>query len=392
MLAKEINRRITETDPGTPAGEWLRRYWQPAALSRSITPGGQPRAIRIMGEDLVLFRDEAGRPGLLGLNCSHRLTSLGYGRLEDGGIRCPFHGWLYDIHGRCLQQPTEPVGSTFKDKIQHLSYPCEELGGLVFAYMGPPQLKPLLPRYEVLVREDGTRQADYYPINSNWLQNLEGAVDHRHARILHANRWSKNKERIMAPPRPAVETREMDFGIWRMTEGEAYGHFFMPAGFLRTATDNRGEGEIRKTQSWYVPADDAHCLRFQVGFAPLRRDGSAYAWPEPNDNPVLPGPHNDYFRDYAHIDTISGIACDAPGTTLKGLLAQDSMANETQGPIVDRTREHLGAFDEVLIDMRQMILEAIDAVAADRDPRHILRDPEDNEVVYLRGDGAMELR
>jgi 5,5'-dehydrodivanillate O-demethylase len=288
-----------------------------------------------------------------------------------------------------MQQPAEPADSTFKDKIRHPSYPCEELGGLVFAYMGPAQLKPLLPRYEVLVREDGTRQADFYPINSNYLQNLEGAVDHRHARFLHARNWSKNKDRIMAV-RPPVETREMDFGIWRETDSEALGHYFLPAGFLRTAPNERGGGDIRKTQSWYVPVDDGHCLRFQVGFAPLI-NGQAFAWPEPNDNPLMPGPENDYFRDYVNIDTISGIACDAPGTSLKGLLAQDSMANESQGPVVDRTREHLGEFDQVIIDLRRMIMEGIEEVQAGRDPKHIFRDPEENDIVYVRGDAAMDL-
>lgn len=398
MLAKQLNERITQTDPGTPAGELLRRYWQPVALSREITPEGKPKHVRILGEDLVLFRDTAGRPGLLGLRCSHRLTSLAYGRVEDGGIRCPFHGWLYDIDGHCLEQPAEPEGSTFKDKIQHPSYPCQELGGLVFTYMGPASRMPLLPRYEALVREDGTRQADYYSINSNYLQNLEGAVDHRHARFLHANRWSENKAKIMAPPRPGVELRETDFGIWRMTtsgptntESQAFGHFFLPAGFLRTASDYRREGEVRKTQSWYVPADDTHTLRFQVGFAPFTSDGRAYEWPEPDADPVMPGPENDYFRDYEQVDTISGIACDAPGTSLKGLLAQDSMANETQGPVADRTREHLGVYDQVLIDMRKMLLHAIDEVEAGRDPKHIIRDLEENDIVYIRGQEALEL-
>src|SRR5438034_833158 len=184
---------MTQTDAGTPAGELLRRYWQPVALSREITAGGQPRQLRIMGEDLVLFRDQDGRPGLLDLHCSHRATSLYYGRVEDGGIRCPFHGWLYDVEGYCLQQPAEPEGSTFYQKVRHQAYPCQEMGGLIFAYLGPTAKIPLLPRYEVLVRKDGTRQSSWYQINSNYLQNIEGAVDAAHFPFLHTDNWSARK-------------------------------------------------------------------------------------------------------------------------------------------------------------------------------------------------------
>src|SRR5579862_5480050 len=158
----------------------MRRYWQPVALSNEVTAGGKPKQLQIMGEPLVAFRDDNGKPGLLDLHCSHRLTSLGYGRVEDGGIRCPFHGWLYDVEGHCLEQPAEPEGSTLKDRVRHPWYPCQELGGLIFAYLGPIDTMPLLPRYEMLVREDGTRKVDYYPINSSYLQNLEGALDTIH--------------------------------------------------------------------------------------------------------------------------------------------------------------------------------------------------------------------
>jgi len=131
MLTREQNELICRTGPGTPCGELFRRYWQPVGVSSEFNPGGKPRQVKVLGEDLVLFRDNDGRPGLLGLHCSHRLTSLAYGRVEDGGIRCPFHGWLYNTEGRCLDQPAEP--EPFTDKIQHLAYPCQELGGPLFS-------------------------------------------------------------------------------------------------------------------------------------------------------------------------------------------------------------------------------------------------------------------
>jgi len=403
MVRIEENRLLTSIGPGTPGGELMRRYWQPVGVSDQITRGGKPRQVRILGEDLVLFRDDAGQPGLIGLHCSHRLTSLAYGRVEDGGIRCPFHGWLYDVNGRCLEQPAEPEGSTYQERIRHPAYPCQELGGLIFAYLGPTEQMPLLPRYEVLIRDDGTRKADYYPINSNWLQNLEGAVDTVHAAYLHTDNWSSMKRRVAGLPKPRVEFEETEYGIWQKcikaspspngpVMNTVYTYFYMPGGFLRVQETSKGEnvGDWKKFQSWYVPADDTHTLRFQAAFAPFEGHGTPYEWPEDPDF-IAPGPENDYFRDYERYDTISGIPVRAPGTAIKGFLAQDSMVNETQGPIVDRGLEHLTGHDRVLIGMRNVLLQAIEDVQQGRDPKHVLRDPELNDIVYIRGQDELEL-
>src|SRR5581483_4214696 len=177
MLDQNQNETLTQTSAGTPMGDLLRRYWQPVGLSEEIRSDEPPREVKIMGEELVLFRDDRGRPGLLGLHCSHRGTSLAYGRVEDGGLRCPFHAWLYDIEGNILEQPAELDGGAYCGHLRHRAYPCQELGGLIFAYMGPADKMPLLPRYEVLVRDDGSPKIDYYDINSNFLQNVEGALD-----------------------------------------------------------------------------------------------------------------------------------------------------------------------------------------------------------------------
>jgi len=253
MLSKEQNEKLTCSCPGSPLGDMFRRYWQPVGLSSEVTSGGKPKQVKVMGEDLVLFRDDRGRPGLLGLHCSHRLTSLAYGRVEDGGIRCPFHGWLYDVEGKCLHQPAEP--EPFTDKFRHLAYPCQELGGLIFSYIGPKDKMPLLPRYEVLVREDGTRKADYYLINSNYLQNVEGAVDSVHFSYLHMNNWSKVKHRLASMPKPQIEFVETDYGIWQKSRlpnisqgsvGLTYAHFFMPVGFMRIQTYPERKNGVQK--------------------------------------------------------------------------------------------------------------------------------------------------
>src|SRR5436853_7607850 len=135
MLSKADNELITHTGPGTPCGELMRRYWQPVALSNEIPAGGAPLPVRLLSEDLVLFRDDQGRPGLLGLHCSHRGTDLSYGRVEDGGLRCLYHGWLYDICGRVLEQPGERGGGANRGDIPHRSHPCQEADGVIFCYL-----------------------------------------------------------------------------------------------------------------------------------------------------------------------------------------------------------------------------------------------------------------
>src|SRR5439155_11182986 len=158
MLTREENELLTRVGPGTPCGELLRRYWQPVCVASELSSDRPTKRLQILGEDLVMFRDANGGYGLVGEHCSHRGASLYYGFLEDGGIRCPYHGWLYDSGGHCLEQPFEPAQSIMKHTLRHPAYPVQELAGLLFAYMGPPENQPLLPRWDVLAWEDGTRQ------------------------------------------------------------------------------------------------------------------------------------------------------------------------------------------------------------------------------------------
>src|SRR3989449_3869116 len=184
MLTRGENDLVTQTDRGTPGGELMRRYWQPAALSEELPEGGAPLPVRLLGEDLVLFRDDQGRPGLVGLHCSHRGADLSYGRLEDGGLRCIYHGWLYDINGRCLEQPGEPAGSTFHEKIRHPAYPCVERAGVIFAYLGPGDAAEF-PNYEFLIRPVEHVKVMKYLHECNYLQANEGNYDLTHLNFLH---------------------------------------------------------------------------------------------------------------------------------------------------------------------------------------------------------------
>jgi len=255
MLTKELNEQLLHVGPGTPGGEYLRRYWWPIGLSKDVQPGGQPQPVRVMGEDLVLFRDDECRPGLLGVHCPHRLVSLAYGRAEDGGLRCPMHGWLYDVNGRCLEQPAEPE-ATFKDRIRQTAYPCQELGGLIFTYMGPQEKMPLLPHYEALVRTDGTRQATWYPIGGNYVQHVEGALDTVHGAYLHNGAWSKEKHVLAQLPLPKISFLETEYGLWQRGDkshaggnfSPIYTYFIMPAGFLRIGGGDR-DGSRRSTRT-----------------------------------------------------------------------------------------------------------------------------------------------
>src|SRR6266540_2584802 len=185
-MLQEENELLTRTGPGTPCGELMRRYWQPAALSEELPAGGASLPARLFSEDLVLFRDEAGRPGLLGLHCSHRGADLSYGRLEDGGLRCIYHGWLYDVQGRCLEQPGEPAGSTFHERIRHPAYPCVERGGAIWTYMGGGT-SPLFPDYAFLVVPDEQVVATKVYNDCNYLQGNEGNIDLIHLSFLHYN-------------------------------------------------------------------------------------------------------------------------------------------------------------------------------------------------------------
>jgi phenylpropionate dioxygenase-like ring-hydroxylating dioxygenase large terminal subunit len=192
------DRELIEVGPGTPCGEWMRRYWHPVALSANVVP--TPQNVRILGEDLIVFRDRKGRPGLLYPRCAHRGTTLYYGKCEDDGIRCCYHGWLFSVDGRCLDQPCEPGGGAHKDRVRQPWYHVEERYGILWAYMGPPERKPLLPRYDTLedigpdeelfctgssfgAGGDDTREI----VPCNWLQDYENIMDPFHVPILHTS-------------------------------------------------------------------------------------------------------------------------------------------------------------------------------------------------------------
>src|SRR4051794_28969994 len=254
-------------------GDLMRRYWLPALLSEEVPqPDSPPVQVRILGEDLVAFRDSNGRIGLLDEHCSHRGTSLFYGRNEECGLRCIYHGWKYDVEGSVLDTPAEPAGSRFKEKLHHPAYATHEAGGIVFAYMGPPELKPLFPAYDWAGIAPDHCYATKAIQDCNYLQGLEGECDSSHLTFLHRS----FRMGLPSDSTPRYETEDTDFGIRLVAlreapEGGTYvriSSFMMPVacavpvGNGGSSLDTSDGYEVH----FYTPMDDTHSLRFDFGF------------------------------------------------------------------------------------------------------------------------------
>jgi nitrite reductase/ring-hydroxylating ferredoxin subunit len=400
VLTKEENELLTRTGPGTPCGDLLRRYWQPAALSEELPPGGAPIPVRLLGEDLVMFRDEQGSPGLLGLHCSHRGADLSYGRLEDGGLRCIYHGWLYDRTGRCLEQPGEPAGSTFHERIRQAAYPCEERNGVIFAYLGPGE-PPLVPAYDFLLApEEHVFPTKHYS-ECNYLQGNEGNIDLLHVSFLHHSQRdllhlgdSANgpdalgapgmdlSHRGAAPFRERCEAKLADLGlrvckIRTVNDEEDYlrvGTFIMPNSYAFPA------GGL----NWHVPIDDTHHWKYVVSFDKYRaynkeelRQVRDRMTPSTDFHPI-PNKANRYHQDRESMRAVS--YC---GIRMDWFAAQDLCATEGAGPIQDRTQEHLPVSDAPVVAARTLMAAAIKDVKEGRDPVGVIRDPEKNRKLNI---------
>ena len=364
MLSRQENDLLTSVGRGTPCGEMLRRYWWPIGFSELVTEKQIPTKVRLLGEDFVLFRDGALRLGLLELHCSHRGTSLEFGRVEDQGIRCCYHGWLYDVAGRCLEQPAEPGESTFKDRILHPAYKVQEIAGFIFAYLGPDPA-PLLPRYDLFLEENGERVIGAGTEYCNWLQRAENSVDQTHLVALHAPEYPQ-----MALKRPEIGWQKTVYGakVTMHVPGVSkpkHSHWVFPSHTRHTTArkDRVPDHAIR----FRVPTDDTTTKTFWLRFTP-------------NDEANRGRP--------LRLKTV-GFEDDKPGIYTRvndgwwGIAShdQDRVAQESQGEIYDRTREHLGASDEGVILLRQTIKESIEAVRQGQDPFWILRSSEENSKI-----------
>jgi 5,5'-dehydrodivanillate O-demethylase len=374
MLTKDANERLTRVGPGTPMGAVMRRYWHPIATTTELEQ--EPvLAVRLLGEDLALYRAESGELGLVAQRCPHRGASLAYGIPEQDGLRCPYHGWKFSAEGTCLEQPAEPSDSTFKDRIRIPAYPVQAMGGLIWAYLGPEPV-PLLPRYDLFVRDDLDREIGITRLPCNWLQIMENSLDPVHLEYLHT-RYFNYVMRRKGQPEP-TQTRHhlkiafdvFEFGIQkrRLLEGQTedaddwrIGHPLLFPGILAIGDHSCPRFEIR------VPMDDTHTLHFWY-FGTPRAPGA----PPQMHIPVYDNPFR-HDNGALVVETVNG---------------QDMMVWVTQGEVSDRTTERLGTSDKGVILLRELLDEQIRRVERGEDPLGVLRDPARNEpMIELSREG-----
>ncbi len=390
-MTEEENRLLTQVGQGTSCGELMRRYWIPAALSEELPPGGAPVPVRLLGEELVLFRDDAGKPGLLGIHCSHRGADLSYGRVEDGGLRCIYHGWLYDIDGRCLDQPGEPGGGEHKGSIRHPAYPCVESAGAIFAYMGPGD-PSLFPNYEFLAGPRDRAFVIKLFSDCNYLQGNEGNIDLTHLSFLHYNSSRADSgtvadaglnRRGVAPERESYDAELTEYGVRsykiRRLDGSDKYHLFMTEFVLPSFTCFFGgqyAAEGTYAVNWHVPIDDEHHWKYTFIFSrrgPLEMGTTRRQRAEmtPDFKPMR---HrgNRYMQDKESMrdQSYSGIGLN--------FQVQDLCVTEGMGYVQDRTAEHLTSQDIAVVAARKVMLKAIKDLQAGKEPANVARDPKSN--------------
>ena len=381
MLSAEDNEILCRVGPGTPMGNVFREYWVPAVRTDELpSPDCPPLRVKLLGEELIAFRTTSGEVGLIQNACPHRGASLFFGRNEEEGLRCVFHGWKFDVAGVCVDMPSEPAESNFKAKVRARAYPCFERNGVVWTYMGPREVPPPLPELEHnLINSDVSRITMIHR-PCNWMQGWEGEMDTVHAAFLHGGAskaenfepgtFNYYQYRVRSPKFSVIETPiGTSYGAYRPAEEDTYywrtAHMMfpfyavIPAGWL----------------GMYVPMDDGHTMHWEVLVRPqIEGDAMATGAPGPRSAPTTGGARgpttwlangtgwydrfnidqtmaNDYLIDrenQAQMKSYSGI---------RGIRQQDMAVTESMGPIYDRTHEHLGTTDALIIRTRRKAIK-----------------------------------
>ncbi|MGH7794578.1 MAG: Rieske 2Fe-2S domain-containing protein [Candidatus Binatia bacterium] len=377
MLSKEDNELLTQTNRAAPMGDLIRRYWIPALLSEEIpTPDCPPARVRLLGEELVAFRDTQGGIGLIGEHCAHRGTSLFFGRNEECGLRCVYHGWKYDVEGNVVDTPAEPAGSDFKKKLRHPAYATHESNGIVYAYLGPRDEMPLFPNYEWTQMPLEQTYVTKCLLECNYLQGLEGECDSSHLSFLHrAFTNERNQPLYKSDTAPYYETEDTDFGVrliaTRNSDNQHYvrfSAFVMPVYGCVPAGRPTNELEGFEIHT-YVPADDTHCWRYDIGFRRDRavREEEVHRRKQINpDYTRVRNARNDYLQDRRMQKTVNF-------TGIEDFLNHDACATESMGAIFDRSREHLGVSDKALIAVRKYLLTTVKELQNGKEPPRLAR-------------------
>ena len=374
MLSQELNDRLTRVGPGTPMGNLMRRYWHPIAASVQLDAENPTKEVRLLGEDLVLYRDSSGQIGLIEPSCAHRKANLAYGIPESNGIRCAYHGWIFNETGACVDQPSEPEGSKFKEKVHIKAYKTQELAGLIFAYLGP-EPAPLLPRWDILVWP-GVKYAYATVLPSNWLQCQENSLDPLHFQWLHRywGGWNMNRSK------PQEERDEWNLRVsHRGADHKRIGFELTNYGVIKRRIV---EGETENDNHWRighpvlfpnilrvtsclqfrVPIDDTHTLHIRFEYRQLRDGEVDTGITTYEDRPL-------YFEN-------GGIRNDY-------VMGQDITAWVIQGPISDRTTEHLGVSDIGIMMYRRLLDQQMKVVEDGGEPMNTWRNPDENEIIVL---------
>jgi phthalate 4,5-dioxygenase len=400
MLSREDNELLCRVGPGTPMGDLMRQYWVPAALSSELPArDGAPLRVRLLGENLIAFRATSGAVGLVHGNCPHRGASLFYGRNEQEGLRCVYHGWKFDVTGRCVDMPNEPAESNFRGKVRAVAYPCVERAGLVWAYLGPRETPPPLPDLEPTMLTDSSVQI--YQRECNWVQALEGDIDTCHTVFLHLGSVSADEAKpgtwanySLSDRAPRYAVADVDFGVmygayrpaeadteyWRIANFLFPFYAMVPTGVLGL--------EVR-VRAW-VPIDDEHTLAISIARSPqgTRTAGRQVVRPPetlPNTTDwygrfrCVANQGNDYLIDRAAQKTTSYTGIDS-------IFLQDQAVTESMGPIYDRTNERLGTSDQMIIRTRKRL---IDAARALRDTGKVPPGVDDPGVYAVRSGGTV---
>jgi phenylpropionate dioxygenase-like ring-hydroxylating dioxygenase large terminal subunit len=395
--AKKRNRQVTLSDiprvgPGTPAGEWLRKYWLVVSTAEELHD--IPKAVKVLGEELVLFRDPQGRIGLLGLHCPHRGTSLEYGDIEDRGIRCPYHGWMFDTTGQCVEQPAEPKDSNFCQKVKHLSYPVREQGGLIFAYLGPnPETPPSLPRYSCLIDRGGQRQIEPVRHNDyNWFNFFENSADPSHICILHRHtgygEQSWGDQFFSYEDMPDFDYVETDYGmkVVMTKPGPSAGTEFVDTMTLALPS--------------IIQVGDTEFVHARVDAVKLMTEGSQcdhVLFLTPNDDDHFTIYTVNYYTgsDPNFFETLKRMrATEVPKQEVKeydrrkympfkgNVRQEDIMSQSTQG-LLGAREERLATSDRGVIMFRKIVRDAIAAALNGGRPKGTVPEGRGNEIVFF---------
>ncbi|HEX3246124.1 MAG TPA: Rieske 2Fe-2S domain-containing protein [Chloroflexota bacterium] len=383
MLSHADNEYLCRVGPGTPMGALLRRFWMPALVAKELpSPDCPPVRLTLLSEKLVAFRDSTGRVSVVAENCPHRGASLFFGRNEEEGLRCVYHGWKFDYTGACVDMPNEPPESNFKHKVKVTAYPAEEAGDVIWIYMGPTDLKPELPRPEWTLVPPEQRKVTRYIQENNWVQGVEGGIDSSHVSFLHSmveshkGTFADDRARLMtADTAPEFRVVNTDFGLLigarrRISENESYWRvtpYSLPFYTVIPGVPNR--------DSWYaghgwVPIDDEHLSMVTYSWHPTRplsdfgeRHGhqAHYVRKGPDDLHPIQSRENDYMIDRVAQKTTSY-------TGIENGSIQDRGIQETMGRIYDRTKEHLGSADTAIIMMRRLLMRLARELEEGKEP------------------------